>query len=115
MEAFNVMLAQIGRGQLVEMATEAMSDLVAAITDPELKATDAKGEITLKLSVTLERDTGSVRIAPALSLKKPKVALDRALFFVTPEGNLVRENPRQIRMFDDSGNVEAMERNSGRE
>lgn len=105
MEAITHILGQIGRGQLVEMATSRLAALVEAITDPELRAGDAEGEITLKLKLRLERDTGAMRVTPELTTKMPKQPLDRALFFVTPDGNLVRDNPRQGRMFEDDSKV----------
>lgn len=110
MESFHQILTQIGRGQLVEVATERLAELVEAITDPELRAADAEGEITLKLKVKLERDTGAVKISPTLEIKKPKQPLDRALFFVTPDGDLVRDNPRQGHLFGKGENVEALDR-----
>ena len=110
MEAITNILGQIGRGQLNDLATEKLQELVEAISDPELPADKAAGTITIELSLSLERDTGAVRITPKLTLKKPNMPLDRSLFFVTPEGNLVRENPRQRKLFDDDGKIEEINR-----
>lgn len=110
MEAISNILAQIGRGQLNELATEQLRELVEAISDPDLPGSKASGTLTIELTLSLERDTGAVRITPKLTLKKPAAPLDRSLFFVTPEGDLVRENPRQRKLFDDDGNVQEINR-----
>lgn len=54
------------------------------------------GELTINLKFKLDNNT--MDIIPDFKTKTPKVARGRAVYFVTPEGGLTREDPRQMRM-----------------
>ena len=69
--------------------SEAMQQLVAAVV-----AERKGGEITLKISVKPQGD-GAVMVTDEVKLKLPKPTKGGSLFFVTPENNLVRQDPRQ--------------------
>lgn len=69
--------------------SEAMQQLVAAVVE-ERKG----GEITLKIVVKPQGD-GAVMVTDEVKVKLPKPSKGGSLFFVTPENNLVRQDPRQ--------------------
>lgn len=69
--------------------SEALNRLVAAVMD-ERKA----GDLTLKVTIKPQGD-GAVMVMDEVKLKLPKPTKGTSLFFVTPENNLIRQDPRQ--------------------
>lgn len=72
--------------------SDALSDLVQAVTT-ERKA----GKLTFTLSVKPHGD-GAVMVADDLKLTIPRPTKGGSLFFATPEGALVREDPKQHKL-----------------
>lgn len=107
MKSFSTWLGQVGHGQLNDKLTHRLAELVRAVCDDEeLDGAKPEGSITLKITLRRERDTGAIKAEPDVQLKLPKGALDRSLFFATEEGELIRENPRQGKLFGGETNVE---------
>jgi hypothetical protein len=79
-------------GMLLEELAERQRDIIEAVSH-----TNKKGELTLKLTYTPEGH-GQVSIEADLKLKTPKLARGRSLFFITPDANLERNDPRQTEM-----------------
>lgn len=82
-------LRDIEFGTLLEQLAEEQKDVVDAVME-----TGKKGEITVKLTYTPEGQ-GQITIAADLKAKKPQLPRGKSLFFVTPERNLSRQDPRQ--------------------
>lgn len=76
-------------GRTHDDLTEALQLVVAAVAEAR-KA----GALTLKLEVKPHSD-GSVMVVSHIGTKIPKEAGGSAIFFVTPENNLERQDPRQ--------------------
>jgi len=96
---FNVVLGMIERGELVD---DLGRDLVETLRKTKevaerTKGGKASGTVTLKLSLTVEN--GSVTIEPEISTKAPKSPRGRSFFFVTDDGELSTEHPRQHDIF----------------
>lgn len=72
--------------------TEALNEVVEAVTS-ERKA----GSITLRISVKPHAD-GAVMVADDIKIVKPKPTKGGSIFFVTPENNLIRDDPKQSRL-----------------
>jgi hypothetical protein len=89
MKPFTDTLAQLRYGKAAEELTEAMATLIAKCTE-----TGGKGSITLKLSIAPGK-SGQVEIVDTITSKLPEFTRSTSLFFVTPEGNLSRNDPRQ--------------------
>ncbi|WP_417534165.1 hypothetical protein [Marinobacterium stanieri] len=71
-----------------------LAELLRAVKD-----TGKQGTLTLKLTVKPESlATGQVAIIPDVVLKAPQLPRDKAFMFMTPDGNLQREDPRQKTM-----------------
>lgn len=91
-------LRQIEAGFLLEDLAEKQRELVEAI-----QHTGKKGTLTITLSYVPEGQ-GQLSIAADLKVKAPQMARGRSLFFITPDANLDRNDPRQqeldIRLVD---------------
>jgi len=83
-------LRQVEGGFLLEELAETQRELVQAI-----QHTNKSGTLTLTLTYTPEGQ-GQLSIEAAVKAKAPKLARGRSLFFVTPDANLDRNNPRQV-------------------
>lgn len=71
-----------------------LAELLRAVQD-----TGKQGTLTLKLTVKPESlATGQVAIIADTSLKAPQMPRDKAFMFMTPDGNLQREDPRQKKL-----------------
>lgn len=69
--------------------TDEMQALVAAVTEERKKG-------TLTLRITLEpKGDGTVMLVDEIVSKPPKRTKGGSLFFVTPENNLARQDPKQ--------------------
>lgn len=82
-------LRQIQGGFLLEELAETQRELVQAI-----QHTNKRGTLTLTLTYTPEGQ-GQLSIEAAVKTKAPTLARGRSLFFVTPDANLDRNDPRQ--------------------
>lgn len=76
-------------GHLLDELSDVQQEVVAAISD-----TDKAGEITIKLTFKPEGN-GQLTIKADIKKKVPQLARGTSLFFVTPDRNLQREDPRQ--------------------
>lgn len=73
--------------------TDAMRDLVAAVTD-EQKA----GKLTITITVKPMGKGDGLEVAVAVKAAPPKETPGVSIFFATPENNLQRADPRQTAM-----------------
>ena len=69
--------------------TEALNELVGAVVEER-----KKGTLTIKLTISPKGD-GTVEVADEVTMKAPKRTKGSSLFFVTPDNNLERQDPRQ--------------------
>ena len=98
MRHFTDVIRDIRRGKVVEAASEKLAEVVRAVLD-----TDKPGEITLTLKIKPQgRGDNAVIVSAKLSAKAPQAELPDALFFADMEGDLLREDPTQTRMFADA-------------
>lgn len=77
---------------LLDLAGEKLTELVNAITD-----TGKAGSLTIK--VDLKPSTaGALAVRGNVSIKKPARMPREALLWPTPDGNLLAEDPKQMKM-----------------
>lgn len=76
-------------GRTHEDLTEGLQALVAAVAE-----TQKGGSITLRLDVKPHGD-GATMVTATVSAKLPKAQGGGSIFFITPENNLERQDPRQ--------------------
>ncbi|MHA6478937.1 hypothetical protein ACX1DW_15795 [Stutzerimonas sp. KH-1] len=82
-------LREIEAGGLLDELTEVQHSLVDAI-----RLTGKAGELTIKLAYKPD-GAGQMTIKADVKAKEPVLSRGTSLFFLTPEGNLTRRDPRQ--------------------
>lgn len=92
-----LLLNSIEGGAFHDDLSKAIRGVVGDLSDHRAShGGKANGEITIKLKFSL--DEGMMEIRPDFTVKVPKVSRGRAIYFVTPENNLSRQDPKQIPM-----------------
>ncbi|MBJ2258298.1 hypothetical protein [Pseudomonas psychrophila] len=82
-------LRDIEAGGLLDELSEAQHSLIDAI-----RLTGKGGELTIKLAYKPDGN-GQMTIKADVKAKEPALSRGTSLFFLTPEGNLTRRDPRQ--------------------
>jgi hypothetical protein len=80
-------------GSTLEEISDALRDLVAAVTD-EGKA----GKITVTIGVKPMGKSDGLEVSCEVKCSPPKQTPGVSIFFATPENNLQRQDPRQTAM-----------------
>jgi recombinational DNA repair ATPase RecF len=95
---FTDVLRDIRKGRVVDAATEALAEVVRAVLD-----TSKPGEVTLKLKITPQgKGDNAVVVSAEVKAKRPMAPLPDALFFADLDGDLLRDDPTQQRIFADA-------------
>lgn len=90
---FDVM-SQIKGGAAIHDAAKDLNELVRAV-----KATGKAGSLTIKLTVEPDKADDTVcTIQPDVTLKLPKKARAKGIFYIDDKGDLTREDPRQLEL-----------------
>lgn len=89
-KSFAETLKEIRFGELSEELNKEMSKVVLAVEN-----TGKTGELTITLKLK-PSGSGALEVIDIVKSKIPELAKDSSLFFISPEGNLVRNNPRQM-------------------
>ena len=82
-------LRDIEAGGLLDELSETQHSLIDAI-----RLTGKGGELTIKLAYKPDGN-GQMAIKADVKAKEPALSRGTSLFFLTPEGNLTRRDPRQ--------------------
>lgn len=83
---------------MVEAASDELAAVVKAVLD-----TEKAGELTLKLKLKPQgRGDNAVILTVQMTSKRPQADLPEAIFFADLDGDLLREDPTQTRMFADA-------------
>jgi hypothetical protein len=87
-------------GAVASDLNEKFNELLQAVFD-----TAAKGEMSITLSVEpAKMGLGGIVLEVTaehkVKLKKPELPVGKAMFFVSKEGRLTRDNPAQTQMFE---------------
>lgn len=99
-------LLDMKNGRVASDVNDKFNEVLDAVIE-----TGGKGELTVKLKVQPSRfATGGVVIeveaVHECKLKKPELAMGKAVFFVTKEGTLTRNDPGQESMFSAADEVD---------
>lgn len=86
---FMDLLREHRQGLSHDELTEALQRLVEAVTEER-----KPGTLTLRLTIRPQGD-GTVLVSDDITSKPPKRTKAGSMFFVTPENNLERQDPRQ--------------------
>ena len=95
---FSTFITQLEGGALNEELTAAMKKCVEEISDACLdRGGTHKASLVLKLDFTMNHKDKIVEVQADINEKYPKAPRGRAgMFFCDKDGNLTRENPRQM-------------------
>lgn len=77
---------------LLDHAGEQFADLIKAIC-----TTNKAGTLTLKVDIK-PSTAGAMAVKASVSIKKPKGLPPESLLWPTPEGNLMADDPRQVKL-----------------
>jgi hypothetical protein len=80
-------------GQAEAELSEAISEAVQAARD-----TGKQSVITMKITIKPQGNSGQYFITDEISTKLPKLPKEQTIMFGTPEGNLLRDDPRQQKL-----------------
>lgn len=91
-------LGQIRGGAAVNDAAKDFLELCQRV-----RATGKPGSLTLTIKVNPDKNDFDVyEVTPDVTVKLPKVARAKGLFYMTPDAQLVREDPKQAKLeFED--------------
>ena len=94
MQSFIDILSQIRGGAALSDAARDLQELVQAVRD-----TGKSGKLSFSITVEPDKaDEGVVTLLPDITLKLPKKPRAKGIFYMDKNGNLTREDPRQIEM-----------------
>lgn len=101
---FADVLTSLRRGKTHRELSDAMQELSLAVIE-----THRAGTITLTIKVSKSKASGMVEIDDTVKVKLPEPDRSSSMFFVTDDGNLSKDDPRQlsldvgpVRVVDDS-------------
>lgn len=82
------------RGELLNDLTDALHEAVIAVAEHDMPA-----EVVLKIKIKPAGELGgAVQVMDELATKLPKPKTNPSVFFITPENNLSRTDPKQSEM-----------------
>lgn len=90
---FSDVMAELAHGDVNGLASERLAELTNAVEE-----TGGKGKLVITIDV--KKQNKMVIVSAAMKMSKPESALDETMFFVDAEGNLTREDPRQLTFRD---------------
>ncbi len=98
MRPFTDILRDIRKGRVVDAAGVELAEVVRAVLD-----TNKAGSLTLTISVKPQgKGDNAVILGVKLGTSLPKMDLPEGLFFADLDGDLLRDDPTQQRMFADA-------------
>ena len=87
-------LRELGQGVTHDELSDKLQELVAAVVD-----TSKGGKLSITIAIKpTDGKSGAVVVSAEVKSTLPKHPAPSSVFFVSPENNLVRQDPRQIAM-----------------
>ena len=94
-------LATSDQGQVAANLNENWTELIRALMSLEVNEGIRKSKGTLTIKIGVEYEDGTIKLKVEEALKVPKAPLRAAVYWLTGDGRLTPENPRQMTMFRD--------------
>ena len=83
---------ELRRGSALDEATDELQRVVAAVEE-----TGKAGKLVIEISVApASKGQGAVKVADKIMAKLPALPAGETIMFVTPDNNLVANDPRQM-------------------
>ncbi len=96
-KTINQVLSSVENGAFHDDVTKALNEMIGDLADhAHSHGGKPSGELVIKLKFNL--DEKIMEIKPEFSVKTPKVSRGRSIFFITPENNLSRQDPSQMKL-----------------
>jgi hypothetical protein len=92
----DVLLGTLERGQLVQDFQTSIDEVLAKLAVLGERG-KAKGSVALKIDFTVEDSVTEIKAA--IIAKTPQADRPKTVLFVTPDGRLSTDHPKQIDMF----------------
>lgn len=95
------LMMEMRNGQTAAIANDKFAEVMDAV-----RATRRKGKLVITLEVEpaeIDGDTNEVsrvKINPDIKMVRPEPNLGSGIYFVTKDGGLSRQDPKQFEMFD---------------
>lgn len=90
---FHDLLREHRNGLTHDELSDALNELVTAVTE-EKRA----GSLTFSVNVKPYGKDGALEVSVDVKVKPPKKTPGSSIFYVSPDNNLVRDDPRQTKM-----------------
>lgn len=90
---FLTTIGQLEAGDLARDASEKMASLVKSVS-----AEQKKGELTLKFTFKPRGKNGQIEVSGEIVSKEPQPERGVTMFFSTEHGQLVRKDPKQLKL-----------------
>ena len=94
---FGVFLTQIRDGEVNAEASRELRDLLLALAEHASKQGKAKGKLTLAFNFSVDA-RGVVAVGVETKVQTPKPERGAGIFWLTDDGNLSVQNPKQVRI-----------------
>jgi hypothetical protein len=88
--AFAEFMREHRNGATHDDLSDRLQELVAAVVEE-----NRAGHLTLTISVKPVGKSGGLEVGAEVKLSAPKPVAGVSIFFATPEGSLIRQDPRQ--------------------
>lgn len=95
-------LSTVDQGHTATELNASFNELISTLMQLEVNEGVRKSKGTLTVKITAEYEDGTVRLKIEEALKTPKAPQRAAVFWVTGDGRVTPENPRQMTMFRDA-------------
>lgn len=89
------------QGQVANELNKAWNELIRTLMGLEVNEGVRKSKGTLSIKIGVEYEDGTVKLKVEETLKLPKAPQRAAVYWVTGDGRLTPDNPRQMTMFRD--------------
>jgi hypothetical protein len=93
------MLLALKNGAVMNNVSMQLRDIIQAV-----RMTEKKGALTLKLTVTpAVKGSGEIVVIEAATrVSKPEPDLGKTIFYTTEDGELLQNDPNQMKMFEEA-------------
>lgn len=92
-DLFNFVIGALRYGATLDELSEKLNECVNASRE-----TGKVSKLTLELTIKPNGSTGQYELTDKIKSRVPELDREVTLMFGTPEGNLVREDPRQMKL-----------------
>jgi hypothetical protein len=82
------------RGEFIDECGDELQKVIAAVEE-----TGKAGKLVIEITVApASKGQGAVKVADRITAKLPQLAAGETIMFVTPDNNLVANDPRQAKL-----------------